>query len=337
MRHINIVYLLAIGTVVLLFQLYQRYGRHTAFFYGFAENKETELNIDQPVQIDTVFVTSGQRVQAGAPLLQVSRSSLDLKMGELSSRVEELSTAEALRRADLLATIRKLEAQKALKESEINAEIRQLEAALARNRNLVKSLESIEAGERDQSAVSPTEVRIAGLREELAAALQPLDAEIAKLREELDAVDTPLRIQQRRLGEEMNYYRQERGKLTVFAPVNGVVGNILVKAGENIDAFGPLITFYEENPTFVKGYVHESLILQVDVNDTIEVVSSMQSGHRCRGVVTGLGSRIVEIPERLRKFPEFRIYGREILIEIPADNRFLQKEKVMLTLPEKMR
>ena len=49
----------------------------------------------------------------------------------------------------------------------------------------------------------------------------------------------------------------------------------------------------------------------------------------------GMGSRIIEIPDRLRKNPTFKTYGREIQVEIPSDNQFLQKEKVILKLPPK--
>jgi hypothetical protein len=52
------------------------------------------------------------------------------------------------------------------------------------------------------------------------------------------------------------------------------------------------------------------------------------------GVISGLGHRIIEIPERLRKIPELRTYGREVLIEIPNNNHFLQKEKVLLQWPD---
>ncbi len=97
-------------------------------------------------------------------------------------------------------------------------------------------------------------------------------------------------------------------------------------------SFNTLITFYEENPTLVKAYVHENMILQVNEGDTLEVFSSLHPDHRCLGVVTGLGSRIVEIPERLRKLPEVKTYGREVLVSIPRDNHFLQKEKVVLDL-----
>ena len=93
-----------------------------------------------------------------------------------------------------------------------------------------------------------------------------------------------------------------------------------------------MISFYEQNPTLVKGFVYENLRLAVEVGDTLDVVSVQHPEHRCQGVVTGLGSRIVDIPERLRKTPDYKTYGREVLIAIPPENNFLQKEKVRLNL-----
>jgi len=128
----------------------------------------------------------------------------------------------------------------------------------------------------------------------------------------------------------MDYYKEEEKSLQILAPSDGLIGNILCKEGENIAAFTTLINFYERNPTIVKGYVHESLILQVKEEDSLLVSSSLHPYQPIRGEVIGLGSRIVEIPERLRKIPELKTYGREVLIKIPAANPFLQKEKVIL-------
>jgi hypothetical protein len=44
------------------------------------------------------------------------------------------------------------------------------------------------------------------------------------------------------------------------------------------------------------------------------------------GRVSGLGQCVVEIPERLRKIPELKTYGREVLIEIPHDNSFCKRK-----------
>jgi hypothetical protein len=74
--------------------------------------------------------------------------------------------------------------------------------------------------------------------------------------------------------------------------------------------------------------------MKVNVGDSLEVYSLKVPGMVYDGVVTGLGSRIVEIPSRLRKLPEFKTYGQEVILSIPVVNGFLQKEKVGLRSKE---
>jgi len=90
------------------------------------------------------------------------------------------------------------------------------------------------------------------------------------------------------------------------------------------------LSFYEPHSGVIKGYVHEDLTLQVQLGDQFKATSLKDERMSYPGKVIGLGSRIVEIPTRLRKIPEVKNYGREVLVEISKDNRFLQKEKVSL-------
>ena len=243
--------------------------------------------------------------------------------------MDELRLEENIFKADIRSSISRLEAQKVAKESELNSQIRQLETEIEVNRSLLEGLKSIDISE---ATVNPRETKIASLREELELVVKPLEVQIARLNEELTSPNSPKRIQIRKLKEDQKFYTEEKDGLSIFAPKDGLIGNIYCKEKENISSFNTLISFYEENPTMVKGYVHENLILEVAVGDTIEAISTQHPEHKCQGVITGLGSRIVEIPERLRKNPDLKTYGREVLISIPPSNFFLQKEKVMLNL-----
>ena len=51
-----------------------------------------------------------------------------------------------------------------------------------------------------------------------------------------------------------------------------------------------------------------------------------------KGIVVNLGTRITALPERLKKIPELRAWGREVQINIQQDNLFLQGEKVRVQL-----
>jgi hypothetical protein len=162
--------------------------------------------------------------------------------------------------------------------------------------------------------------------------LKPLNLELQQLSIELREVSNSNKIQKKKLEYEKEYFQKEEKKLQILAPSDGLIGNLRCKEGEHISSFNTLISFYQQNPTIVKGFVHENLILHVQVGDTLEVTSSLHPAHTVMGTVSGLGFRIVEIPERLRKRPEIKTYGREVLIQIPPDNPFLQKEKVVLNL-----
>lgn len=113
-----------------------------------------------------------------------------------------------------------------------------------------------------------------------------------------------------------------------------MIGTIHCKEDEKIASFTPLVTFYEESPTLVIGYIHEDLLLKVKLQDIITVFSTSRPDIQNTGIIKTLGSRIVEIPPRIRKIKELKTFGREVIIEIPPDNPFLQKEKVTLTLAQ---
>jgi len=116
----------------------------------------------------------------------------------------------------------------------------------------------------------------------------------------------------------------------IVAPTDGLIGNVHCKEGEHITDFRTLISFYEPNPTLVKAYVHEDYLVKVDIGDEFKISSIKDITQTYTGKVVGLGSRIVEIPARMRKVPEFKTYGREVVIRLPAKSKFLQNEKLIL-------
>jgi multidrug resistance efflux pump len=334
MKRINLHLIMVLATLVSLFTFNWRYGNETFIFFGFAENKEMEIRSEHDVSIGKIYVNAGAKVRKGDLLLEMTRSGLELTQSDLNHEVAKLQSQHRIWESDLKASIGSLEAQKVARQSEIQTQIEQLESEMSINQSLVKDLESI-SQVKDQAGSSPYEIKIGGLKKELELTVGPLNAQIRKLKQELYATQNPLKIQIDKLREEIGFVHNESEKLTILAPNDGVVGSIFCKVGEHLPAFNTLLTFYEENPTQVKGYVLESLILNVNMGDSIIVESGVQSGSECKGKVVGMGSRIVEIPERLRKNPMFKTYGREVQIEIPSDNQFLQKEKVILKTPTK--
>lgn len=329
MKKINILYVILIPLIVGLFYMYKKMNSTSPFFYGFAENKETELSHDKPVLIEKIWAIPGQSVKKGQLLIEVQQDAIDFKIESVDYDIERIEINDQQQKNNLLDQIDRLEAERSSKIAAITAEIEATETAILFQKNLLSDLKSFD--EKDfVVANTPNQQKLEALKEKLVYEIAPIDLEIKQLKKTLSVISNAAQSRKQSLRNEKEFYQTEQNKLKILAPSDGIIGNILCKEGENISAFATLVNFYESSPTIVKGYVHESLILQVKQQDTLKINSSLHPSHFIHGQVIGLGSRIVEIPERLRKSPDIKTYGREVLISIPSGNPFLQKEKVML-------
>ncbi len=333
MKKFNLAYGAAFAIVIVILACYAFDIDDSVTFYGFAENKETEINMENPTEIKRIHVTTGQRVKQGAVLLDVVSSDLSVQISSTNYQIEELQTKYQFWKSDLDWRISQYKLELNEKISKIQAEIDQYSAQLEQNIKLVASMDNSLVPSTNLGTTSnPIALKIAALKKERNYARSIINTEISKLESERFASNSPFLSQIKSLEKEQEYYETKKQSQTIVAPSDGLVGSIQCKEDENIPSFQTLITFYDESPTLVIGYIHEEHMLKVNVNDTITIFSTTRPGIKNIGIVRTRGSRIVEIPPRLRKIKEFITYGREIIIEIPPDNPFLQKEKVTLNL-----
>ena len=302
-------------------------------FYGFAQNKETEINFEESLLIESIRVTEGEFVKEGDTLLVATRhQELDeVKINDATYDIEMIRRDEAAKKIDIQSAVRRLEAQKLNKSVEIESKIRTLKAEMDLNQAILAEIKSVDVSAMTQ-ANSPIATEIKALEKELQLVNKPIDVEIEKLKAELTANQTPAASKIQKLRNEANLHQKKYEAIVITASTDGLIGNMHYKKGENAEKFSTLISFYEKNPTLVIGYVHENLIVHVKEGDSIEVISSYHPENKFNAQVISLGTRIVEIPARLRKIPEIRTYGREVMIQLPLQNTFLQKEKVILNL-----
>lgn len=333
MKKFNLIYLVAIMICILL--LYSLFFRadNSVTFYGFAENKETEISMDNAIEVEEIFVTVGEKVEKGAPLLNVVSATLPVKISDTEYKIEEIQTKYNLWKSDLDWRISQYSIELNEKTSKIQSQIDQINTELENNKTLSKSIKSIDNSEvSNNEIINPTFVKLAALKEELEHTKGIINTQINNLKSERFADNNPLLSEIRALEVQLEHYKERKKEEIIIAPSDGLIGNVHCKEGEKISSFGALISFYEESPTLVVGYIHEELILKININDSIAIFSSSRPDIQNKGIVKTLGSRIVEIPPRLRKIKELKTFGREIIIEIPPDNPFLQKEKVILNL-----
>jgi multidrug resistance efflux pump len=333
MKRFNLLYVSIIVTgIILVVELRPSFHRELSF-YGFASSRSTEINSNYPVVVEQVLVKPGQEVEKGEVLLHVSRRKSKETLEDQTFRIAELKAEEALWKQKQKNDIEELKTQKKAELTEINTEIESLENELIFKKSLVEGLTFIEPA---ITTYKPLEQRITKNKQKAIDLKRILDLKINGLETELSLGQSPYNEQVKRLLAEKKFDKQQQVvPIVVTAPTNGLVGNISCKEAEHISSYTTLLTFYEPHSGRIKGFIHEDLTLKVELGQEFLISSLKDEDTACKGKVVGLGSRIVEIPSRLRKIKSIKVYGREVLIEIPKNNPFLQQEKVCINFIRK--
>lgn len=168
--------------------------------------------------------------------------------------------------------------------------------------------------------------------------ISKLQAE-AKVREQLNLLVSnsaggseadPLNVDIHDLNEELQLLETQKRNLYVFAEVDGVVGAVNFKKGEMVPAFTSLLTLSPQNPSYVDGFVHESLHTRLEVGREVSVIPVASGGAALPGRIVSVGSRIIMMPLRLTIYPNQQVWGREVVVEIPPGNNLLLGEKVQI-------
>lgn len=329
MRKFNYIYLLLIPLAYLLYQLTINIGGETAFFYGFAENKETELSHSEDILIKEIKIKPGQLVEEGEVLMIVGRAEIAFQKEIKSSDLQQIAADKNIESQKISIELRQIDAEEEAKMKHLDAEIKILKSKIASKLSIFDDLKHVDEIQLEEVAkVEKLQLKV--LEESRVIERKSFESKRKVVRDKLALVGKTDLPEIARIKKQISFIEEAEDQLTITAPSDGIIGNVQVKVGENISSFNTLISFYEKHPSVVKGYVHESMILQVNVGDSLKVSSTNRPDNIIEGFVSGLGSRIIEIPERLRKVPEQKTYGREVIISIPSQNDFLQKEKVLL-------
>lgn len=303
-------------------------------FYGFAESRATEINYNYPVVVDKILVKPGQAVKAGDVLMYLSKITPNEQLEDQNFRIAELQAEETLWEQKQKNEIDEIHIKHQSQIAELDGKIERTQNELSYNKSLYADLKSIQPAANSYKPLEATLARYQQQKEDLN---KLYDSKINGLKQELSLGLNPYREQIKRYEAEKRFDESHKIQhIVVRAPTDGLVGNISCKEAEHISTFSTLLVFYEPHSEIIKGYVHEDLTLEVEIGQEFTISSLKDETMNYKGTVIGLGSRIVEIPSRLRKIETVKAYGREVLIQISKENSFLQKEKVsIVAIPQK--
>lgn len=327
MKRVNLFYLALVVITVGLVWLFLPKNENEVAFYGFAENLETEINYNYPVLVEEILVTSGQEIDKDSPLIRLNRMSSKESLVEEPYKIITLRKEMEVWKQKKESEITDLQLKFEEDQSAIEFKISKLNQEIERTKNIKAQFYGKGEASPEQSA------EIDRLESEQVRLVSEFEQKKEALEKEKQAGLNPFRSEILELEAQQSFDEAHKEQsILVKAPHSGLIGNINCREGEHIPSFKTLMTFYEPHSSLVRGYIHEESILEIGEEATFEVSSLLQDEITYTGKLVGMGSRIVEIPTRLRKFPQIKTYGREITIEIPIDNTFLQKEKVGVKL-----
>lgn len=298
-------------------------SRHSSV--GITYARAYKINADKSAVIKTIPVIPGQQIKAGDLMVELTSADMEIDIHKLENRIALLRADlnEKLKLAD--SEISYIKAEQGIKIEDVNADIVQAESELQLNKKLTKEFVSSSDSSRGGH---PVQLKINSLKKQKT---RLEEASAIKVKEVLQRKETEQRLSENQielLERELKLLYSERKKLSKYAVSDGVVDNVYVKEGEQVDAYAPLLSLNPAHPTTVVGYLvgkKENL----PVGSEVSVRSYEQGKSNVAGKVIGYGS-VVQLPDILQKSTAVKAFGREIFIEIAPINDFATGEKVLI-------
>jgi multidrug resistance efflux pump len=321
MKKINLFYIVVLPLLILfLYKLdsWVRISHHE--FFGEAEAKHIEINLNQDVMVTHILAERGTHVKKGDLLMKVQNLELDENINQINFDLEGMESDKLLDKSEIQARINELEQKKTSVLAELSTKYKEIQSEA----DFYKTLATSAKG--DSIFAHPSVVMLASLKEEMKSTEKEYNDQMAHYKKMMYQVQNS-NWKNEQLEQKKRYFQKSKEFFDVVAPHDGTIGNINVRVGEHIKSYISLISFMEPNPTLIKAYVQEKYNVKLKVGDTVAVKPVYIGERQYKGVISAIGHRIVEIPEKFRKVPSIKLYGIEVFIK-PEANRFFQNQIV---------
>ena len=271
-------------------------GNAVPLAHGYAEGEYLRIAAPVAGTLDTLEVTRGGRVEAGAPLFALDRTSaraerdrLAAVLGQARAQLADLRTG---RRPDELAVVTAQRAQ-------AEAALRYSEAELARQQTLVaRKVSSDDRLDAARAARDQDRARLEELTALLAVSNLPARPDLIRAAEDAVAqAEAALAQAEKRLAE-----------LAPLAPESALVEDTLFNPGEWVPAGSPVVSLLPPGKVKLVVFVPEPLMARVRPGNRLPV--------RCDGCPPGLSAQVTYVAPRAEYTPPviYSVSSREKLV-----------------------
>ncbi|HEX5625626.1 MAG TPA: hypothetical protein VFX48_06410, partial [Saprospiraceae bacterium] len=206
----------------------------------------------------------------------------------------------------------------------------ELEKADLENQNLLRQLSPNAILPENAKSKYRIELEALKLREIME--IRELDIRIQNIKKGTNAKVSEKGVESAKLEYEAKSLSELEKDHFILAATEGIIGQMEFAAGDKVEKYVTLLKFYGTHPNMVTTYIGDGQLSQIGTGDSVQIISLNDAAYQLKGVVHSMGTRITALPERLKKVPELRAWGREIQIMIPENNTLLQGEKVRVKL-----
>ena len=294
---------------------------------GITYAKEYKITSEKSALVKSVRVVPGQQIRAGELLIELQSNGLEIDIEKITNRIAVLKSEQVEKSKLVRSEIELITAQNSIELQEIDSEIAQLKSEMNLNQYLTKEFTTLDTV--IDEARSPQLLKVNSLAEQKKMRNQARDIKIKDILLENTTEQSILKNQIGLFERELELMVDEKKALTKIASADGVVESVLIKSGEQVDAFSPLLSINPKHPTTVIGYLIGKNEENLPVGAVVEVASYAYRNTKVSGTVIGYGS-VVQLPEILQKSTAVNAFGREVFIEITSHNVFAAGEKVLI-------
>lgn len=325
----NFIYILALILLVICVPFIKEKLTYSDEYFGIAENQIRNINLEYPVEILKLNKLQGEAVHPGDTIFKLRRVDLEIKIQNFEFDKLQLEKKAVSDKEEFNGDLKILDNTR----NDIKKQYQIKYAEIERNARLQSDLISKVIESREQNAVIKASVyQLNDLKDKETLELAELDLKFKNRKKEYDALQAETKVKISKLDNEIKFLTKSDQSLDLLSPEEGVIGFMELSPGDKIQAYNTLIKMYATHPNTVTIYIGDNQLSTLKLGDSVRVNSINSKNYFLLGAVTALGTRITPLPERLKKIPDLRAWGREVTIRIPAKNEFMQGEKVLVRI-----
>lgn len=312
MGKINSFYLVIGITFVTLLTVNTRYFKGSNAFLGVTYAKKYQINSEKPATVIETYIVPGQTVNIGDLLVELESPELELEIKKLEKEILNLQSEKVEKQKLLESKIELLKSEINLIRNEVKNEIERIDARIQLNESLTEGISNNRSTTSD--SLSELQLQKKSIQEKGTLEIESINIRMNDVLQdhEFDQSQVQATIELRQ--QELNWRLQEQEKLNKYAVFDGVIDNVNVKPGEQVEAYSSLLSINPVQPTTVIGYLVGSKDRSRSLGDVVTIQSMEQSNLSTQGTIIGFGS-VTMLPQILQKSTAV----------MPSDLKYLSK------------